>query len=150
MASDMECRTVVPPVVTRTEPLSPLTRSTFENDSYVYDALRAGAAGFLLKRAAAEDLVAAVRLVAAPQGQIQTGDAVRGGIAQDAPRVCGHDTSWPALQEAQPTSRSSRFTCRLTADCATQSSSRATALRLPALHTATKTRRSSRATTPKL
>ncbi|MFE7777547.1 response regulator [Streptomyces sp. NPDC057445] len=38
--------------------------TTFENDSYVYDALRAGAAGFLLKRAAAEDLVAAVRLVA--------------------------------------------------------------------------------------
>ncbi|MER6114300.1 response regulator transcription factor [Streptomyces sp. NPDC001743] len=38
--------------------------TTFENDSYVYDALRAGAAGFLLKRAAAEDLVQAVRLVA--------------------------------------------------------------------------------------
>ncbi|RST14133.1 response regulator transcription factor [Streptomyces sp. WAC05374] len=41
-----------------------LVVTTFENDSYVYDALRAGAAGFLLKRAAAEDLVAAVRLVA--------------------------------------------------------------------------------------
>ncbi|MEV6786908.1 response regulator transcription factor [Streptomyces sp. NPDC051098] len=38
--------------------------TTFENDSYVYDALRAGAAGFLLKRARAEDLVQAVRLVA--------------------------------------------------------------------------------------
>ncbi|WP_031094593.1 response regulator, partial [Streptomyces sp. NRRL S-15] len=38
--------------------------TTFEHDSYVYDALRAGAAGFLLKRAAAEDLVHAVRLVA--------------------------------------------------------------------------------------
>ncbi|MFF0746116.1 response regulator [Streptomyces sp. NPDC004111] len=38
--------------------------TTFENDSYVYDALRAGAAGFLLKRSAAEDLVQAVRLVA--------------------------------------------------------------------------------------
>ncbi|WP_240135844.1 response regulator transcription factor [Streptomyces sp. MUM 178J] len=37
--------------------------TTFENDSYVYDALRAGAAGFLLKRAAAEELVQAVRLV---------------------------------------------------------------------------------------
>lgn len=41
-----------------------LVVTTFENDAYVYDALRAGAAGFLLKRAAAEDLVAAVRLVA--------------------------------------------------------------------------------------
>ncbi|MEU2668203.1 response regulator transcription factor [Streptomyces sp. NPDC007164] len=38
--------------------------TTFENDSYVYDALVAGAAGFLLKRVAAEDLVQAVRLVA--------------------------------------------------------------------------------------
>ncbi|GAA2428187.1 response regulator [Streptomyces mauvecolor] len=38
--------------------------TTFENDSYVYDALRAGASGFLLKRAAAEELIQAVRLVA--------------------------------------------------------------------------------------
>ncbi|MFF2203170.1 response regulator [Streptomyces sp. NPDC058145] len=38
--------------------------TTFENDSYVYEALRAGAAGFLLKRADAETLVQAVRLVA--------------------------------------------------------------------------------------
>ncbi|MGI5337225.1 response regulator [Streptomyces sp. CA-181903] len=38
--------------------------TTFENDSYVYDALRAGASGFLLKRAGADELVDAVRLVA--------------------------------------------------------------------------------------
>ncbi|MCK8678087.1 response regulator [Streptomyces lichenis] len=38
--------------------------TTFENDAYVYDALRAGAAGFLLKRVAVEELVQAVRLVA--------------------------------------------------------------------------------------
>ncbi|WP_331446072.1 response regulator transcription factor [Streptomyces xanthochromogenes] len=38
--------------------------TTFENDSHVYDALRAGAAGFLLKRAAADELIQAVRLVA--------------------------------------------------------------------------------------
>ncbi|MCX2182995.1 response regulator transcription factor [Streptomyces sp. SKN60] len=41
-----------------------LVVTTFENDAYVYDALRAGAAGFLLKRAAPEELVSAVRLVA--------------------------------------------------------------------------------------
>ncbi|AWZ10511.1 MULTISPECIES: response regulator transcription factor [unclassified Streptomyces] len=38
--------------------------TTFENDAYVYDALRAGAAGFLLKRAGADELTGAVRLVA--------------------------------------------------------------------------------------
>ncbi|MCX4668138.1 response regulator transcription factor [Streptomyces sp. NBC_01381] len=38
--------------------------TTFENDAYVYDALRAGASGFLLKRADADSLVQAVRLVA--------------------------------------------------------------------------------------
>ncbi|MFF2655071.1 response regulator [Streptomyces sp. NPDC058045] len=38
--------------------------TTFENDSSVYEALRAGAAGFLLKRADADTLVQAVRLVA--------------------------------------------------------------------------------------
>ncbi|MFG3255525.1 response regulator [Streptomyces sp. NPDC048172] len=41
-----------------------LVVTTFENDSYVYDALRAGAHGFLLKRATAEELVAGVRLIA--------------------------------------------------------------------------------------
>ena len=37
--------------------------TTFENDEYVYDALRAGADGFLLKRAPAERIAAALRLV---------------------------------------------------------------------------------------
>lgn len=37
--------------------------TTFENDDYVYDALQAGARGFLLKRSAAEDFVNAVRTV---------------------------------------------------------------------------------------
>ncbi|WP_441246787.1 response regulator [Kitasatospora sp. McL0602] len=41
-----------------------LVVTTFENDDYVYGALRAGAAGFLLKRARAEEMVQAVRLVA--------------------------------------------------------------------------------------
>lgn len=51
-------------LATLDEPPRILVVTTFENDSYVYDALRAGAAGFLLKRAAAEELVQAVRLVA--------------------------------------------------------------------------------------
>ncbi|MDP3890340.1 response regulator transcription factor [Nocardioides sp.] len=38
--------------------------TTFENDDYVYDALLAGARGFLLKRSPAEEIVAAVRTAA--------------------------------------------------------------------------------------
>ena len=42
-----------------------LVLTTFDLDSYVYDALLAGASGFLLKDVARDDLVAAVRVVAA-------------------------------------------------------------------------------------
>lgn len=42
-----------------------LMLTTFDLDEYVYDALRAGASGFLLKDAPAEELVHAVRVVAA-------------------------------------------------------------------------------------
>ncbi len=37
--------------------------TTFDNDDYVYDALQAGARGFLLKRSAADDFVNAIRTV---------------------------------------------------------------------------------------
>ncbi|MEV7728139.1 response regulator transcription factor [Streptomyces sp. NPDC087917] len=46
------------------EPPRVVVVTTFENDAYVYEALRAGAAGFLLKRAHPEELIGAVRLVA--------------------------------------------------------------------------------------
>ncbi|PJJ73091.1 DNA-binding NarL/FixJ family response regulator [Diaminobutyricimonas aerilata] len=42
-----------------------LMLTTFDIDDYVYDALRAGASGFLLKDVPPDDLVAAVRTVAA-------------------------------------------------------------------------------------
>jgi DNA-binding NarL/FixJ family response regulator len=41
-----------------------LVVTTFENDGYVYAALRAGASGFLLKRARPEELIRAVRVIA--------------------------------------------------------------------------------------
>jgi DNA-binding NarL/FixJ family response regulator len=42
-----------------------LVLTTFDLDEYVFDALRAGASGFLLKDATAEELASAVRLLAA-------------------------------------------------------------------------------------
>ncbi|MGW0915661.1 response regulator transcription factor [Streptomyces sp. NPDC002784] len=51
-------------LTTLAEPPRIVVVTTFENDSYVYDALRAGAAGFLLKRSDADTLVQTVRLVA--------------------------------------------------------------------------------------
>jgi DNA-binding NarL/FixJ family response regulator len=42
-----------------------LMLTTFDLDEYVYDALRAGASGFLLKDATADELLAAIRAVAA-------------------------------------------------------------------------------------
>ncbi|MGW7518465.1 response regulator [Streptomyces sp. NPDC054796] len=52
--------------VLRTVPHPPkiVVVTTFENDEYVYGALRAGADGFLLKRARPAEIVHAVRLVA--------------------------------------------------------------------------------------
>lgn len=41
-----------------------LVVTTFENDDYVYEALRAGAHGFLLKRARPEQILQAIRTVA--------------------------------------------------------------------------------------
>ena len=49
-----------PPLATRIVILT-----TFEDDEYVFDAIRAGASGFLLKTTAAEHLVDAIRVVAA-------------------------------------------------------------------------------------
>ncbi|MEU3526223.1 response regulator transcription factor [Streptomyces sp. NPDC038707] len=53
--------------VLRTVPDPPkiLVVTTFEDDAFVYEALRAGADGFLLKRARPAEIVHAVRLVAA-------------------------------------------------------------------------------------
>ncbi|MGW9072974.1 response regulator [Streptomyces yangpuensis] len=51
-------------LATMAEPPRIVVVTTFENDAHVYDALRAGAVGFLLKRADPDELIGAVRLVA--------------------------------------------------------------------------------------
>ncbi len=47
-----------------------LVLTTFDLDQYVYDALRAGASGFMLKDAAPADLVAAIRVVASGEAML--------------------------------------------------------------------------------
>ncbi|XRQ03368.1 response regulator [Actinomadura welshii] len=46
------------------EPPRIIVVTTFENDEYVYDALKAGANGFLLKRTPPEEILRAIRTVA--------------------------------------------------------------------------------------
>ncbi|HEX6346047.1 response regulator transcription factor [Umezawaea sp.] len=66
-----------------------LVLTTFDLDEYVYDALRAGASGFLLKDARADELTNAVRVVAqghsllAPQ---VTGRLIERFVEQNPPR----------------------------------------------------------------
>jgi DNA-binding NarL/FixJ family response regulator len=50
------------------KPIAVLMLTTFDLDAYVYDALRAGASGFLLKDTLPEDLIAAIRVVARGDG----------------------------------------------------------------------------------
>jgi DNA-binding NarL/FixJ family response regulator len=74
-ATQLELRLPEPPKV--------LVVTTFEHDEYVTDALLAGASGFLLKRAGAEEMVQAVRTIAAGDSLLFPG-AVREMLA---PRV---------------------------------------------------------------
>jgi DNA-binding NarL/FixJ family response regulator len=50
-----------------------LMLTTFDDDDYVYGALRAGASGFLVKDMALEDILAAIRVVAAGDALIAPG-----------------------------------------------------------------------------
>jgi DNA-binding NarL/FixJ family response regulator len=56
--------------VTVTDPVPVLVITTFDLDEYVFAALRAGASGFLLKDTEPDDLVTAVRVVAAGDGLV--------------------------------------------------------------------------------
>ena len=53
-----------------TDPACVLILTTYDVDEYVFDALRAGACGFLLKHTSPEGLVEAVRTVASGEGLI--------------------------------------------------------------------------------
>ncbi|MDQ3879563.1 MAG: response regulator transcription factor [Chloroflexota bacterium] len=66
------------------DPPRVLVLTTFENDDYVFDALRAGASGFLLKRARPDEVVRAIRLLAAGDSLLFPA-AIRDLAARQAP-----------------------------------------------------------------
>ncbi len=68
--------------------------TTFEQDDYIFDALRAGASGFLLKRTRPEDLIAAVHTVAAGESLLSpsvTTRVIERLARQPAHVVADHD-----------------------------------------------------------
>jgi DNA-binding NarL/FixJ family response regulator len=77
--------------------------TTFERDDYVFEALRSGASGFLLKNSPPEDLVHAVRVVAAGEALLApsvtrrvieafTRRPVRHGSEAELQRLTGRET----------------------------------------------------------
>ena len=78
--------------------------TTFEVDEYVFEALRAGAAGFLLKDADPADIVRAVRVVAEGESLlVAVGDAARDGDLRRGrgahrPRASAGSTSSPSAR----------------------------------------------------
>ncbi len=78
-----------------------LVLTTFDLDEYVYDALRAGASGFLLKDVTAERLFEAVRVVAAGDALLAPG-VTRRLIGEFAQRPTAAPRPDPALEELTP------------------------------------------------
>ncbi|MER6849259.1 response regulator transcription factor [Streptomyces flaveolus] len=75
-----------------------LVLTTFDLDEYVFGALRAGAAGFLLKNTEAKDLINAVRTVAGGEGIVAPA-VTRRLIAEFAARPVRETTADPAVLE---------------------------------------------------
>lgn len=70
-----------------------LILTTFEQDDYIYGALRAGASGFLLKRTRPEELIAAVHTIAAGEALLSpsvTRRVIERLAAQPAPTFGDH------------------------------------------------------------
>ncbi|MDT0613693.1 response regulator transcription factor [Streptomyces lancefieldiae] len=73
-----------------------LVLTTFDLDEYVFGALRAGAAGFLLKNTEAKDLITAVRTVAAGEGIVAPA-VTRRLIAEFAAKPVRESAADPAV-----------------------------------------------------
>jgi DNA-binding NarL/FixJ family response regulator len=88
-------------LLTPGSPVRVLILTTFDLDDYVYEALRAGASGFLLKDAPAADLVHAVRVVAAGEALLAP-SVTRRLIAEFAARPRSHRPRPTALTALTP------------------------------------------------
>ncbi|GAA2782181.1 response regulator transcription factor [Kitasatospora sp. CM 4170] len=82
-----------------------LVLTVFQHDDYVWGALRAGAAGFLLKRTSPERLIDAVRTLAA--GELLLDPAVTRSLVA---RVVAASPGGPAAEDGDP--RLARLTAR--------------------------------------
>ncbi|MEV3960864.1 response regulator transcription factor [Nocardia sp. NPDC050193] len=85
-------------------PVRVLMLTTFDIDDYVYEALGIGASGFLLKDAPAEELVRAVRVVAAGEALLAP-TVTRRLIAEVTTRRASRRTPAPALASLTPRER---------------------------------------------
>lgn len=80
------------------DPVKVLVLTTFDLDDYVYEALRAGASGFLLKHAPAGDLLNAVRVVA--RGEALLAPSVTKRLIEDFVRARPPRAVKPAALDA--------------------------------------------------
>ena len=88
------------------DPVKVIILTTFDLDEYVFEALRAGASGFLLKDVRREDLVHAVRVVAAGEALLAPAvtrrlieDFARRPAAASPPSAAGLDRLTPRERE---------------------------------------------------
>ncbi|MEJ8640743.1 response regulator transcription factor [Streptomyces sp. MS1.HAVA.3] len=79
-----------------TEDVRILVLTTFDEDDHVYGALRAGASGFAVKDMAVEEILAAIRVVAAGDGLIAPGVTRR--LIEDFVRAPGPPVAERALR----------------------------------------------------
>ena len=95
--------------------------TTYDGDEWVFDAIRAGACGYLLKDSDGEEIVAAVR--GAVAGEVRIDPAVAGKVLQEfnrlagqtgrqAPKAAGPSPGQPPIEE--PTERELPFSQELT------------------------------------
>ena len=79
-----------------------LVLTTFDVDEYVYDAMRVGASGFLLKDLPADDLVAAIRQVARGSDALLAPSITRRLVERFAPRRTPAVATTAALSDLTP------------------------------------------------